>query len=51
MKKPVFIPMEPRSFNRIEKMVIDYKKDLEIRSDKLHLAKDLLDKKIKQLID
>lgn len=35
----------------IEKMVIDCKKDLDNRFNKLHLAKDLLDKKIKQLID
>jgi argininosuccinate lyase len=37
--------------NMIEKMVVDYKKDLDIRSNKLHLAKDLLDKKIKRLLD
>ena len=37
--------------NNIEKMITDYKKDLDIRSNELHLAKDLLDKKIKQLID
>ena len=37
--------------NSIEKMITDYKKDLDIRSNELHLAKDLLDKKIKQLID
>jgi argininosuccinate lyase len=37
--------------NNIEKIITDYKKDLDIRSNELHLAKDLLDKKIKQLID
>jgi argininosuccinate lyase len=37
--------------NHIEKMVVDYKEDLDVRFNKLHLAKDLLDKKVKQLID
>lgn len=35
----------------IEKIISDYGKDLELRSNKLHLGIDLLDKKIKQLIN
>lgn len=36
--------------NYIDKIVSDYENDLELRSSKLYLAKDHLDKKIKQLI-
>jgi hypothetical protein len=37
--------------DHIEKIIFDYEKELELRSNKLQLGMDQLDKKINQLIN